>query len=279
MWLKIIRPGTLFSALVPVAIGVAFAAQQHTISWWVALIIALTAAFIQIFSNLINDYYDYKKGDDGADRLGPIRAVSAGIISVSQLKKAIYTVAILALAGGIALIYIGGWPILTIGASALLFAWLYSATSFSLSRLGIADLFVLIYFGPVATMGTYYLLTHSVTYTLFWIGLGCGLISMAVLTVNNIRDYAQDKANHKRTLIVRLGITFGRCYYAALILLPSLSLLLLRHWPCILIYLLFAATLLWRFLKAEGRGYNTILVNTGMLNLIYGLTAIWMLYL
>ena len=133
LWLKIIRPGTLFSALVPVAIGVAFAAQQLAISWWVALIIALTATFIQIFSNLVNDYYDYKKGDDGADRLGPVRAVSAGIISVLQLKKAIYLVAILVLAGGIALICLGGWPILAIGATALLFAWLYSATSFSLS--------------------------------------------------------------------------------------------------------------------------------------------------
>ena len=272
IWFKMIRPATLPAALVPVGIGLLLAAQTAELSCGVALATILTATTIQILSNLVNDYYDYKKGADGSERLGPVRAISAGLVTERYLKSNIFIMLFLALAGGCYLIFVGGWPIILIGVSAILFAWLYSATSYSLSSLGIADIFVLIYFGPVATAGTCFLQTGSWSLPAIWYGLGAGVISMAVLTVNNVRDMQQDRKHGKRTLVVRLGMQFAHYYYLLLLLLPTLPLLFLPNTLWLLLYLSAALLLFYRFTKASGRGYNAILGYTSLLNLLYGLT-------
>ena len=274
LWVKMIRPATLPAALVPVSIALLLAAQIMTLIWPIAIVTLLTATAIQILSNLVNDYYDFKKGADGEGRLGPVRPISAGLISQKQLKIAIYITLLGVIVGGAYLIAMGGWPIILIGISAILFAWLYSATAFSLSALGIADLFVLLYFGPVATLGTYYLQTGAFSTQALWYGIGTGTISMAILTVNNIRDREQDALHHKKTIVVRLGHSFACCYYALLLCFPFLPLLFLPNALWSVIYLLAAIALYYAFLKAQGRGYNKILLYPSLLNVLYFCTIL-----
>lgn len=165
-WFFIIRPFTLSASISPVLAGISAAATITpegfgSIRWPVALITLFCAVSLQILSNLINDYCDFRHGSDTSERLGPPRAVSLGIISPQSLIRAISTTAILSIVSGGYLIYIGGWPIAATGASALLFAWLYSATRFSLSHMGIADIFALSYYGFIASVGTTFLLTDQ----------------------------------------------------------------------------------------------------------------------
>lgn len=269
LWIKTIRPGTLAAAISPVLIGLMVTSKSIPICWLTAAITLLTATTIQIASNLINDYYDYKKGLDKAGRLGPRRALAENQITSKTMLTAIAIDLFITIICGLYLVYVGGWPILLIGVTAILFAWLYTATSYSLSYLGIADLFVLVYFGPVATVGTTYLQTGSFSTESFWLGLICGFISMAVLTVNNLRDRESDADSGKRSLIVRLGKHFGELEYLMLYILMIPCLYLTNsHW---LVYgtVLVGIFLFLKLRKTEGREYNKMLVYTGLSNVVY----------
>lgn len=271
LWFKIIRPGTLAAAISPVLIGLMIASKSISLNCLVATITVLAATAIQIASNLINDYYDYKKGLDKAGRLGPSRALAENKISIKAISIAIIVDLLIAVLCGTYLIHIGGLPILLIGVTAILFAWLYTATSYSLSYLGIADIFVLIYFGPVATVGTTYLQTGHFSSESFFMGLICGFISMAVLTVNNLRDRESDANSGKKSLIVRLGKKFGEYEYLALYLLMIPCLIITQaHWMVYGIVLV-GTCLYLKLLKTEGRAYNKLLVLTGMSNVIFAL--------
>lgn len=274
-WLLIIRPATLFATLSPVLAGLYLAQKESFVHWPIAIITLCSALSIQIISNLVNDYFDYKKGSDSKERLGPVRAISKGWVTPKEMKYAIAIAMGVAMISGFGLVVYGGIPIILIGVSALCFAWLYTATPFSLSYLGIADLFVFTYFGPIATAGTFYLQTGQLSTTSLLAGAGCGLISMAVLTVNNIRDYEQDKKNGKKTIIVRLGRRFGTLYYATTILLPGIILLYIgSSYPLSLLFFLPALALFGLFIRSTGKAYNRVLALTGLLNLIYLLTLI-----
>lgn len=269
LWFKIIRPGTLSAAISPVLIGLMVANEVASINWTIAIATIVAATAIQIASNLINDYYDFKKGLDEPGRLGPRRALAENRISLKAMQIAICIDLAICLLTGAYLIYIGGLPILLIGITAILFAWLYTATSYSLSYLGIADIFVLIYFGPVATVGTTYLQTGHFSSKSFWLGLICGFISMAVLTVNNLRDRDSDAKAGKRSLIVRLGKKFGDTEYLVLYLLMIPCLLLANtHWFAYGIILV-GALLYLKLRKTVGREYNKMLVFTGLSNIIF----------
>lgn len=219
-WFLIIRPNTLTASACPVAIALCAAASEGLFRPATALLTLVSALGIQILSNLFNDYYDYKKGADGEGRTGPKRAITEGWVTPRQMMQAIVVVGLIAVASGAWLVYEGGVPILIVGASGLLFAWLYTATRFSLSYLGIADLFVLVYFGPVATVGTYYLQTDSYSPHMLAAGVACGLLSMSILTANNLRDFDQDRRNRKKTIIVRIGVPRGQILYTLLLLIP-----------------------------------------------------------
>ncbi|MDD6211175.1 MAG: 1,4-dihydroxy-2-naphthoate octaprenyltransferase [Bacteroidales bacterium] len=269
-WFSIARPGTLAAAASPVFIGllitVGVGAPFH---WTIAFVTFLAAVSIQISANFINDYYDYKKGTDSVGRLGPRRAISAGDVSPLAMKWAIGIALGTAALCGLFLVFTGGWPIFIIGIFSLLFAWLYTATRFSLSYLGIADVFVLIFFGPVATVGTFYLQAGSFSMQAFWYGCVCGLISTAVLVVNNVRDYESDRAAGKRTLIVRKGKHFGEMEYL-LVFLLCIPCLWLGGAKGLLYCIVLPALLLYsRLKKAEGSVYNRILIQTGLLNLLF----------
>lgn len=161
LWLRIIRPQTLFASLCPVLVGLMVAHTliplSSSLMFLTALLTLLCALALQILSNLINDYYDYKRGTDKQGRVGFKRALAEGLVSEREMLAACLVALSVSLVLGAVLCYIGGWVIVAIGITAILFAWLYTATPYSLSYLGIADIFVFLYYGVIATWGTVWL--------------------------------------------------------------------------------------------------------------------------
>ncbi|MCQ2058377.1 MAG: 1,4-dihydroxy-2-naphthoate octaprenyltransferase [Bacteroidaceae bacterium] len=274
-WLKISRPKTFAASIAPVLIGFMVAVEKKAdiapFDWFLGVIILLTAIFIQIFSNLANDLYDFRRSEDSSPaRLGPSRAVSAGLITEKQLIKAIYISLIPVVAGGLYLVYLGGWAIAVIGLTAVLFALLYSATNRSLSHTGLADIFCFMYYGPIATMGTTYLITNSWDATAFILGAGCGANSIALLTINNLRDIEEDRAHAKLTLVVRGGETFGKVYYALAVCLAPVTMWFGTHWICAMIFaIVLTVNNLVAFFLLYNKKFNMLLGYAGMYNLCY----------
>lgn len=218
VWLQAARPKTLPAAIAPVVIGVCMAGAAGAWHGGVTLVILLAAVLIQIGTNFANDYYDFLKGTDREDRVGPTRATAAGLVAPTQMRNATIGVFGLAAVLGLYLTWIGGWPIVIIGVASIASGVLYTAGPFALGYLGLGELFVLIFFGPVAVGGTYYLLTHVLTWPVLVSGLAPGLLSCAVLVVNNYRDRDTDEVTGKKTLVVRWGACFGRVEYGVTLL-------------------------------------------------------------
>ena len=225
VWFDAARPRTLPAAASPVIMGAALAAGDGAFHAGAAGAALLGAVLIQIAANYANDYYDYVKGADAGERLGPQRVTQAGLVAPGRMRLATALVLALATLPGLYLIYRGGWPILVIGVLSMLFAVLYTGGPLPLGYIGVADIFVLIFFGPVAVAGTYYVQVQSIRATPLFAGLAPGLISMAILTVNNLRDVDQDQQAGKKTLAVRFGVAFARWEYllsmtVAILVLP-----------------------------------------------------------
>lgn len=216
-WILAARPKTLLAALSPVAIGTALAIGDDGFQLWPMLAAMLCAFSVQIGTNFCNDYCDFFQGADTDDRKGPTRAVQAGLISPrAMLIGTVFMFSLTALASGL-LAWRAGWPFLVLGAMSITLGVLYTAGRFSLAYLGIADPFVLIFFGPVAVAGTYYVQALQLDWPVGIAGLGPGLIATGLLVVNNLRDIGEDRTANKRTLAVRFGATFSRYQYAACI--------------------------------------------------------------
>lgn len=190
------------------------AAADGSFHFWVLLFTLLTGLGIQISTNVANDLFDYLKGADTAARKGPVRVTASGLMKVAQVKLLTFAVMGMTAIFGTALIYRGGIVIACLIALALLLALGYTAGPFPLSYLGIAEIFVLVFFGPVAAGCTYYLQTLSLTSAPFIAGLAPGLISCGLLVVVNLRDCDEDRQTGKKTLVSRLGTTFGKWEYA-----------------------------------------------------------------
>ena len=178
----------------------------HVASAFFALVGAL---LIQIGTNFSNDYIDFLKGADTGARKGPLRVTQAGLVSPRAMKRATFLTFALAFATGLYLVWRGGWPVLLIGALSIVAGVLYTAGRYSLAYLGLGDLFVLLFFGPVAVGGTYYVQALDLTWEVLVAGLGPGLLAAALLVVNNLRDADEDRAAGKKTLVVRFGRRFG----------------------------------------------------------------------
>ncbi len=178
-----------------------------------AALCAVSASFIQVATNFYNDVADFQKGRDTPDRKGPQRATAAGLVSPSAMKLATVGAFAAAVLAGSYLMIRGGWPIVVIGVLSILFGFLYTAGRHSLASLGLADLFVFVFFGPVAVAGTYYVQTLTVNTFVIIAGFAPGALSVAILLVNNIRDVDEDAVSGKRTLVVRLGRTWGQWLY------------------------------------------------------------------
>lgn len=215
MWIWAARPKTLAAAVAPVVVGGGMAVEAgawHAVSAILALVGAL---LIQVGVNFHNDYADYLKGADTEDRVGPLRVTQAGLVAPGTMRRATFLVFGAAVIAGLYLIYRGGWPILVVGVASIAAAVWYTAGPYSLADLGLADLFVFVFFGPVAVAGTYYVQALALPVEVLIAGVGPGLLSVAVLLVNNVRDVAEDREAEKRTLVVRFGRSFGVAVYGA----------------------------------------------------------------
>jgi len=213
-WIQAARPKTLGAAVAPVVVGTAMAMEAGGLHPMSAVLALLSAILIQVGVNYHNDYNDFLKGTDTDDRVGPQRVTQAGLVEPETMRAA--TIAVFAgavLAGGY-LIWRGGWPILAIGIASLVSAIWYTGGRYSLAYMGMADVFVFLFFGPVAVGGTYYVQTLTISRDVILAGAGPGLLAVAILLVNNIRDVEGDRSARKRTLVVRLGRSAGVAFYA-----------------------------------------------------------------
>lgn len=274
-WLSAIRPKTLSMAVIPVVAATALAwRHQGEIDWLVFAVTLLAAVMIQIGTNLHNDASDFERGADTSQRLGPPRATAQGWLSARQVKKGWLLAFMTAFAAGIYLVSVAGWPILLLGIAALVSGAAYSGGPRPLSYTGFSELFVYLFFGVAAVMGSYYLQTLELQRTAFSIGSALGLLAAAVLVVNNTRDIDADRNAGRHTLAVRFGTGFSSIEYLLLILLPFLLPFfmpggLIRWLPVML--LPWAVVLILRFFRQpHGAEMNLILVQTAQLQLLFG---------
>jgi len=207
------RPKTLPAAVTPVLLGsaAAFAVGAfHPVAAGICLIFAL---LIQIGTNFANDYLDGIKGTDTEHRIGPQRAVAAGLIAPERMRSVTIVVLGLGFCVGLLLIPIGGWWLLLIGILSVACAWLYTGGPYPLAYNGLGDLFVVLFFGFIAVGCTFYVQVGRVTADVLYLGLGCGLLVNNILVVNNYRDFSEDRRSNKRTLVVLLGRRWARLQY------------------------------------------------------------------
>ena len=220
-WLLAFRPRTLTAALAPILVGTGLAMHHgHGLQWHLSLFTLLSAGAIQIATNLFNDALDFRKGTDTGERLGPTRVTQSGLISARRVVLGGFLAAAAALAFGIPLVAAGGWPIVILGVVSLCLAYGYTGGPFPLAYLGLGDVFVVVFFGLAAVGGMYYLQSGTLQPDVILAGFQVGLLATALLAVNNLRDVEQDRRSGKKTLAVRLGVTFGRYEIAFLCLGP-----------------------------------------------------------
>ncbi len=219
IWIEGARPKTLIASISPVVIGTAIANDHAGFSYITFLMTLLTAIFLQIGTNLANDYFDAKKGSDNSDRIGPRRMMQARLTSDLTMKRAIFTSFLIATGACIYLIVLGGPLISYLLLLAVVLGIGYTAGPYALAYLGLGDFFVFFFFGPVATGMTTYLYTQTFLWDAFVAGIGPGAISTAILATNNLRDRLSDERSSKKTLVVRFGETFGRWEYTTLLLI------------------------------------------------------------
>jgi 1,4-dihydroxy-2-naphthoate octaprenyltransferase len=210
-WILAARPKTILASIGPVLIGLSIAFHlSQKINTTIALLTLICAILLQIGTNIANDYLDFKKGVDTLERLGPVRVTSKGLISEDKMKKALILILSSAFLCGIYLMIHGGPFIMAIGLLSLYFSYGYTGGPFPLSYNGLGELAALLFFGPIAVVGTTYLQTHQFDYYSITLGIGVGLISAAILAVNNLRDIVSDSKLGKKTIAVIFGEKFQR---------------------------------------------------------------------
>ena len=278
-WLLAARPKTLTAAIIPVIAGTALALHDHALQPASALLCLLFAGMMQIAANFINDLYDFRKGSDREDRLGPERACAQGWITPRAMATGIgitllasCLIGLGALLSGISRMTYGGWALVCTGIVCVAFAFLYTTR---LSYLGWGDVLVVVFFGFIPVGGTYYLQTGTLTWDVCMASLSCGLLIDTLLMVNNFRDREQDRASGKRTLVVRLGERFGKYAYLALgILSAAFALWFANGWDVALPLLYLALHIhTWQRMVAIGHGkkLNSILGETSRNMLFMGI--------
>lgn len=241
IWFSTARPRTLPLALASIIVGSALAHWAGKFDLITTLLAFVTTILLQVLSNFANDYGDYVKGSDTKERIGPLRAIQHGAITGIQLRNAVIVLVVLSFFGGTALITYSYQTVqdaivfTALGIISIVAAITYTVGKKAYGYLGLGDLFVLIFFGFVAVIGTFYLQAHSIPALIFVPAFGCGLLSVAVLNINNLRDINQDRKAGKNTLIVRIGSQNGRIYHAILLVLAVVSYLIFaisefQHW-------------------------------------------------
>lgn len=277
-WFLATRPKTLVAGVVPVAVGAAVAWRDGFFKLLPAIGCLVGALLIQIGTNLVNDYFDFKRGADTVDRLGPPRATQQGWLT----PKAVFTGAMvcfaLAFTVGMYLVSVAGWPLLVVGVTSLLAGYAYTGGPFPLAYNGLGDVFVLVFFGFVAVGGTYYVQAGALSTLALIAAVPVGLLGVALLAVNNTRDEKTDAAAGKRTLVVRFGSGFGKAEYVVCLavsaLVPPAVWLSGLATPWVLLAW-FSLPLMRPPLKLlfteSGAALNVALAATARLQMVYGL--------
>lgn len=222
-WLESLRPKTLPLAFSAIVVGTALAWWQGHFDPLVAIMALVTAGLLQILSNLANDYGDAVKGSDKPDRIGPLRGMQKGAITQQQMKRALVITIVLTCVSGLALVamayqtmadFIG---FLVLGCLSIIAAITYTMGNRPYGYIGLGDISVLIFFGWLSVMGSWYLQAHSLIPAIILPATACGLLATAVLNINNLRDITSDRENGKNTLVVRLGPVNARRYHSVLL--------------------------------------------------------------
>jgi 1,4-dihydroxy-2-naphthoate octaprenyltransferase len=221
-WVLASRPKTLFAAVAPVLLGSALAFSHSKGNLPAAIAALFGAICIQIATNLANDYWDAKKGADTPDRLGPVRVTASGFLKPRAVFLGMVFFFLLATAAGVFLTLRAGWPVVAIGVVSIFFGILYTAGPFSLAYLGLGEVFTFLFFGLVATAGTYFVQALSYSPDAVLLGVMPGCYSVVLIALNNLRDRATDQQVNKKTLAVRFGEKFARIEILLFLFLPSI---------------------------------------------------------
>lgn len=221
----LLRPKTLLSGLSPIIVAVAYAYSKGYVEPLLSFLLLLVAVSAQIASNVVNDWLDYRRGGDTEERLGPLRPLSKGLLSEGEVKWALWISLAVLLASGLAVMSLSSWWLALVGLAVVLGLWAYSGGPYPLSYHGLGELAVLVFFGWVPILASYYVLSgHMPDINLSLLATSLGLASVNILVVNNYRDAEEDRKVGKRTLIVRMGRDFAPRLYLSC---AMLSLLLL----------------------------------------------------
>lgn len=276
-WVLAARPPTLFAAIVPVLVGTACAVAAGRFRALPALAAMTGALLLQIAANFANDVFDYEKGADTEERLGPVRAVQAGLLTPGSVRRGLWVTLGLALLVGVYLTAVAGPFIVAIGLSSMLAAVAYTGGPYPLGYHGLGDVFVMLFFGFVAVGGTTFVQTGEVTPLSVWAALPVGALATAILVVNNLRDRETDARAGKRTLAVRLGergalleyaLLFAVAYAVPLALFATGRAGATALAP--LVTLPLAANLLRSVARERGRALNPLLKRTALLLFSHG---------
>jgi len=277
LWLLAARPRTLPAAIAPVLVGTALAGSEGTFRALPFVAALLGSVFIQIGTNLSNDYSDARRGADTEDRLGPVRVTAGGLMPPRRVLVGTYVAFGVAVAAGLYLAAVAGWELLVVGAASILAGVLYTGGPRPYGYEGLGELFVFTFFGLVAVAGSYFVQTEGLHWEAVALGVPVGLLAAAILVVNNIRDVDTDRRAGKRTLAVKLGRGRARTLFVGMVavafaipvaLVPALS-----PWLLLVLAALPLAPPLVRTVRtrSDGPALNGALATTGRLLAVFSL--------
>jgi len=276
-WLEATRPKTIAASIIPVMIGSSAASIYKQIDLAIGAFILFCAILIQIITNYINEIYDFRRGADNADRIGPKRQVASGIISIKKMAIVTTILIIITFLIGLIIVSNSDYVVLIIGILSLLFAYLYTGGPYPLAYNGLGDIFVFIFFGLIAVCGTYYVFIGSINLIAVLASLPSGFLSANILAVNNIRDIKTDQIANKITLAVRLGRKKASKLYQILNLASYIAVVLLAFVTSSIYVMLplltlpIALKLNFDIAHKQGVALNQTLVNTGKLLFLFGI--------
>lgn len=277
IWVMAARVRTLPAAVAPVLVGTSLALGAGRFRPLAFVAALLGAIFIQVGTNLSNDYSDARRGADTEDRLGPVRVTAGGLVPPSRVLLATYVTFGLAVLCGIYLVTVAGWELIAVGAVSILAGVLYTGGPRPYGYEGLGELFVFLFFGIVAVSGSYFVQTGELAWQAYACAVPVGLLASAILVVNNVRDLETDRRAGKRTLAVRLGRPRTRALYTAMVfgaflltplcwVLGSMSAWLLLPWIAIPLAVPLVGAVRTR---TDGPSLNAALAKTGALQLIF----------
>jgi 1,4-dihydroxy-2-naphthoate polyprenyltransferase len=277
LWLIAARPRTLPAAVAPVLVGTALAGAEDVFRALPFVAALIGSTFIQVGTNLSNDYSDARRGADTEDRLGPVRVTAGGLMPPRSVLIGTYVAFGVAVAAGLYLAAVSGWELLVVGVASILAGVLYTGGPRPYGYEGLGEFFVFFFFGVVAVVGSYFVQTEDLRWEAFALGVPVGLLAAAILVVNNVRDVDTDRRAGKRTLAVKLGRERARLLFAAMVvisfLVPPVLVPALSPWVLLALAALPLAPSLIRtvYTRTDGPALNAALAGSGRLLAVFSL--------